>query len=248
MGRCEKLKWNRRKLGLSQAELSKKLGLSQSTISILERDETAWITLRDSTDDAVYEKLRALGSWQSDVDSIFKDDVSDIDIREIRKKVRDKRQEMGLSQRELGAMLGIDVTTISHFENHDKYWKNGRSKAAYKLIQFANGEYDVESNEMLMEGSGNPLEVSVIRSSNALDPRGPENMDNSVTTVKDIKDLTEEDLRTITTYSGPVPIETTLNDLIDILQNKVAASKSNDEFRVYISMIGGLCDGYLRYK
>lgn len=249
MGRCEKLKWNRRKLGMTQRELGDKIGVSHSTICKLENDETAWITLRDSTDDAVYEKLRALGSWQSDVDSIFKDNVSDIDIREIRKKVRNKRQEMGLSQKELGAMLGIDFTTISHYENHDKNWKNGRSKVAYKLIQFANGEYDVESNEMSMEGSGNPLEVSVTQSNNARDPRGPENIGNSVTTVKDIKDLTEEeDLRTITTFSGPVPIETTLNDLIDILQNKVAASKSNVEFRVYISMIGGLCDGYLKCK
>ena len=53
MGRCEKLKWNRRKMGLSQREFADKVGLSVGTISRLELDETTWETMQDATFDKI---------------------------------------------------------------------------------------------------------------------------------------------------------------------------------------------------
>ncbi len=53
MGRCARLKFNRRKLGLSQKEFAERVGLSVGTISRLETDETTWETIQDSTFDKI---------------------------------------------------------------------------------------------------------------------------------------------------------------------------------------------------
>lgn len=91
MGRCERLKWNRRKLGMTQKDLAKKIGVSETTISRLESDETAWAALRDSTDDALYRTLRELGSWQCDIEAVFKGKVSEANVQELRKKLKEKK-------------------------------------------------------------------------------------------------------------------------------------------------------------
>ena len=66
MGNCAKLKWNRRRLGLTQAEFAKKAGVSSTTICKLERDETAWRTMRDDTVDRVYAMFEPMNSWKPD--------------------------------------------------------------------------------------------------------------------------------------------------------------------------------------
>lgn len=97
MGRCERLKWNRRKLGLTQKELADKIGIGVTTIYKLETDETAWSTIRDATDDAISNIFRDLGSWQCDLESVFdkhtkKDDNGfDLDISSLRKQLKEKR-------------------------------------------------------------------------------------------------------------------------------------------------------------
>lgn len=53
MGRCARLKFNRRKMNLSQKEFAEKVGLSVGTISRLETDETTWETIQDSTFDKI---------------------------------------------------------------------------------------------------------------------------------------------------------------------------------------------------
>lgn len=61
MGNCERLKWNRRKMKLSQSELAKKAGLSSATIGRLERDETRWEFITDETFDkltTVFEEIQ----------------------------------------------------------------------------------------------------------------------------------------------------------------------------------------------
>ena len=47
MGNCERLKWNRRKMRLTQKELANKAGLSSATIGRLEQDETHWEIITD---------------------------------------------------------------------------------------------------------------------------------------------------------------------------------------------------------
>lgn len=61
MGNCERLKWNRRKMKLSQSELAEKAGLSSATIGRLERDETRWEFITDETFDKltmVFEEIQ----------------------------------------------------------------------------------------------------------------------------------------------------------------------------------------------
>lgn len=87
MGRCDRLKWNRKKLGMSQQDLANKIGISVSTISKLETDETAWATIRDMTEDAVSDVFYSLGSWQCDLDSVLKDYDNKKDVNDKKKRL-----------------------------------------------------------------------------------------------------------------------------------------------------------------
>ena len=63
MGNCERLKWNRRKMRLTQNELAEKAGLSSATIGRLERDETRWEFITDETFDKlskVFEEIQGM--------------------------------------------------------------------------------------------------------------------------------------------------------------------------------------------
>lgn len=53
MTKCQKLKWYRKKLRLSQRQLGEKIGLCVATVVKLENDETAWATLKQSTVDKI---------------------------------------------------------------------------------------------------------------------------------------------------------------------------------------------------
>lgn len=65
-GNCTKLKWNRKRLGLTQKQLADKVGVHVLTIGKLERDETAWGTLQASTVDKISEFYASMASWQPD--------------------------------------------------------------------------------------------------------------------------------------------------------------------------------------
>ena len=63
MGNCERLKWNRRKMRLTQKELANKAGLSSATIGRLEQDETHWEIITDETFDKiskVFEEIQGM--------------------------------------------------------------------------------------------------------------------------------------------------------------------------------------------
>lgn len=53
MGYCERLKFARRRMGLSQKEFAKKADLSQATIARLEQDETHWTVAQAETFDKI---------------------------------------------------------------------------------------------------------------------------------------------------------------------------------------------------
>lgn len=63
-GNCTKLKWNRKRLGLTQKQLAEKVGVHVLTIGKLERDETAWATLQDTTVDKIMSFYSSMASWQ----------------------------------------------------------------------------------------------------------------------------------------------------------------------------------------
>lgn len=63
MGNCAKLKWNRKKLGLSQKEFAKQAGLNCATVNKLENDETAWLTVRRETEEKIYAMFEGVDAW-----------------------------------------------------------------------------------------------------------------------------------------------------------------------------------------
>lgn len=54
MSNCTRLRECRKADKLSQQALGEKIGLSDLTIYKLEKDETAWLTMKDSTADKIY--------------------------------------------------------------------------------------------------------------------------------------------------------------------------------------------------
>mgnify|MGYP000849485030 CR=1 FL=1 len=233
MGRCEKLKWNRRKLGMTQKDLADKIGISVSTISKLETDETAWATVRDTTDNAISDILHKLGSWQCDIESVFdkhlkkEEKTEELNISELRKRLKEKRLSLGMSQKDLGLIVGgIDHTTISKYENHDNTWNGGTdNETVNNSIRFIEGEYitgylNVHKEDAVHEP---PVDECVIL---------PEESNDDVT----------DDINI-----GNESVENTLNNIIDILQDKLSADDCTPEnTNLYVSMIIGLCNGYLQ--
>lgn len=71
-GNCQKLKFNRRRLGLSQKQFADLVGLNVNTIVKLERDETAWATVRSSTVDRIMAHYDSMASWQPNKEEVRK--------------------------------------------------------------------------------------------------------------------------------------------------------------------------------
>ena len=63
MGNCAKLKWNRKKLGLTQKQFADKAGLNVTTINKLENDETAWLTVQRETEEKIYKMYEGVDVW-----------------------------------------------------------------------------------------------------------------------------------------------------------------------------------------
>lgn len=232
MGRCDRLKWNRKKLGMSQQDLANKIGVSVSTISKLETDETAWATIRDTTEDAVSDVFRSLGSWQCDLDSVLKDydnkkDVNDkkdcLEMNDICNLIVKKRASLGISQKKLGTIIGIDGTTISKYESGEKLWNN---RATYNntqklLIDFINGKYD---GNFSATAEHQPEYIS------SVGKRKEDTTTSIIVPEKKVNDSCQS-------------VESTLNTVIDILQEKISHDENTE---IYINMIIGICNGYLQ--
>lgn len=65
-GNCAKLRFNRRRLGLTQKQFADLVGLHVLTIGKLERDETAWATVKSETVDKIMAHYDSMASYQPD--------------------------------------------------------------------------------------------------------------------------------------------------------------------------------------
>ena len=63
MGRCAILKHCRKELNLNQQQFADKVGVSLSTIARLEQDETAWLSVRPSTEEKIQELIGGVDRW-----------------------------------------------------------------------------------------------------------------------------------------------------------------------------------------
>ena len=84
-----KLKWNRKRLGMTQKAFAEHVGLSVQTISRLELDETAWATLKTETVDKIQSLYDSMASWQPErpdkvLEAINSEDMDTIDEDDVR--------------------------------------------------------------------------------------------------------------------------------------------------------------------
>ncbi len=77
-GNCTKLRWNRKRLGLTQKQLAEKVGVHVLTIGKLERDETAWATLQDTTVDKIMSFYSSMASWQPERPDKVLQEINDV--------------------------------------------------------------------------------------------------------------------------------------------------------------------------
>lgn len=82
-GNCAKLRFNRRRLGLTQKKFAELVGLNVMTISKLERDETAWLTVKSETVDKIMAQYDSMASWQPDEEAVRRE-VLGLDEPEIK--------------------------------------------------------------------------------------------------------------------------------------------------------------------
>lgn len=216
MGRCEKLKWNRRKLGMTQKDLADKIGISVSTISKLETDETAWATVRDTTDNAISDILHKLGSWQCDIKEIIDNYESTKNDNTLCDQLKKKRLALEISQTDLGRIVGVDKSTISKYENKDDSWKNKENNTVQKLINFIKGEYD------------NKFKSENIIEYNDVDERKPVIEESN----NDIKNESIEEI-----------FNSTIDFLQEKISDD---GTTMEDIKVYVCMISGICNGYLQ--
>lgn len=95
MTRGAQMKWNRKHYGLSQKKLAELAGLSQPTIGRLERDHTAWLTVRPSTEEKIISVLERFASEDEEIrDAAYKELTEGVlKETEIKTKPVEKKEE-----------------------------------------------------------------------------------------------------------------------------------------------------------
>ena len=134
MGNCAKLKWNRKRLGLSQKEFAEKVGVCQYTICKLERDETAWATIKAATEDKIYAAFDSMASWQPErADKVIQEIAEEIDILEDNNMhVESNNADKTCTNAEKVVYAGDNYTS---FEKCD--FLTDQDKKSLTLIEFA---------------------------------------------------------------------------------------------------------------
>ena len=171
-GNCTKLRWNRRRLGLSQGEFAKKVGLTQPTISKLERDETAWAVMKTETVDKIMEFYASMTSWQPErADKIIREinevveeqqvetEVNETEVAEVteigkHERLKQFRNELGISQHDFGVKVGLSAQTIRRLERDENAWEGLHRLTVHKIESFySNNTSDklTKQNEVIRE-------------------------------------------------------------------------------------------------
>lgn len=131
-GNCTKLKWNRKRLGLTQPEFAKRIGISIGTLQKLERDETAWAVLHDSTVDKIMSFYSSMASWQperpdkvlQEINEVIEEpQVEEEVIMEPKVVIETKPVETGLYKQDEKALTLIEFAyeELAQAKTHDDF-------------------------------------------------------------------------------------------------------------------------------
>lgn len=243
IGNCTKLRWNRRRLGLSQAEFAKKVGVSQATISTLERDETAWATLQDNTVDKILSFYSSMSSWQPErADKVIREINETSDIEEVADITAEEptemskcvmlittRRKLGMSQAELSVRVGVNEKTIRRLEKDETAWSSVRESSVDKIMSFCSNasSYQPEQLDKVIQETNKTDKTSETEEEVIMDAPAV----FAQATVKPIeRGLTKQDEKTLT--------------LIDFAYEELTQAKTHDEFELAIKMIKKIVDRY----
>lgn len=140
-GNCQKLKFNRRRLHLTQQEFADLVGVHVSSIDKLERDETAWETIGSETIDKIVVQYSSMASYQPGKE----ERKEALGLKEENKTTKrgvkcnqllKARQKLGLSQQALAKHIGLSPFAIFKLENDETVWATIKSETADKIMKF----------------------------------------------------------------------------------------------------------------
>lgn len=127
---------------MTQQEFADLVGESVTTIDKLERDEDAWETIGSETKDKIYSQYSSMASYQpgkeerKEVLGEKKEKKSEKKRGVNCNKLLSKRIELGLTQKQLGELIGIHFTTILKLENDETAWATIMPATADKIMKF----------------------------------------------------------------------------------------------------------------
>ena len=236
-GNCTKLKWNRLRLGLSQQEFAKKIGLTQPTISKLERDETAWATLQDDTVDKIMSFYESMASWQPErADKILREINEPVKSEDAANIVDEEpvdevskcemlvacRRKIGMSQTELSVRTGVNEKIIRRLEKDESAWESVRESAVEKIMDFCSNtsSYQSEKLDTVCPKPQIKEEPELIEPRPITEKKPANKIDN----------LHKQDIKTLT--------------LIEFAYEELTDAKTHDEFELAIKMIKKIVDKY----
>lgn len=132
----ETLKWNRKKMGLTQREFAKLADISTRTVYLLEKDETAWETLLPSTYDKIHSVIENNELWplvdKTKRASHCSDNDTEEQIVEAVKEeclplVKSKKEEsidIDENERVLLKLIAFAIEGLKESKNHEEFVAN----------------------------------------------------------------------------------------------------------------------------
>lgn len=245
-GNCTKLKWNRKRLGLTQKQFGDKVGLSVMTINKLEKDETAWSTLQDSIVDKIMSFYSSMASWQPErADKVVREinesvkepieepveDVTDVETNTMNKceMLVSSRRKLGMSQTEFSVKSGVAEKTLRRLEKDESAWETVRESTIDKIMNFISGtsSYQPEKSHKVLRKTNKTVKASKVKEEVIMKP---EPVIEKIQPVKIVDELHNQDIKTLT--------------LIEFAYEELTQAKTHTDFELAIKMIKKIADKY----
>lgn len=233
-GNCTKLKWNRKRLGLTQKEMADKIGVHVLTIGKLERDETAWATLQDSTVDKIMSFYSSMASWQPEkADTVIREindetdtyeyeeqDTEDVSLEQSKCDILlNTRRTLGITQAELSVKVGVNEKTVRRLEKDESAWASVRESSVDKIMAFCSKVSSTKTEEL-----DDTHEISIPKEEPIMKPE-------PVTKITPSNNgLSKQDEKTLT--------------LIEFAYEELTQAKTHDDFVNAITMLRKIMNRY----
>lgn len=166
-----RIRKRREELGLSQDELGKKLGYkSRSSINKIELDQ------RNLTQSKIKAIADALDTTPAYIMGWNESEMKGDDILGIGARIKEAREAKGLTQKELGELVGVTGSAITNYEVETSHPKE---KVLYKLIDAlgVDANYLFQDCVSSLPASLSPNEQLTIKKYRTLDEYGKKNVD-----------------------------------------------------------------------